>query len=346
MDIIKTAVIGTGGIANLAHLPALQNMPGVELIAACDIKEEALQTSADKYDIKHRFLDYKKLLEMDEIQAVHILTPNDCHSPIAIDCMKAGKHVLVEKPIARNVAEAQAMVDVAKTCKTKIMVAQCLRFTSESQCLKRFIEAGDLGEIYFSRVWALRRRGIPGWGVFTNKEKQGGGPLIDIGVHSIDQALFLMGHPTPVSISGCSYQKIGNVPGHVGFAGEWDDKNFTVEDFATGLVKFSNGASMVIESSFAANIDTDHAKNTFLGDKGGAELPPLKIYSEKNRTVVDITPVGLPDQNIYETECIEFYKAIREDTEVPVTVGQALNTMRIIEGIYKSSESGKEYIVS
>lgn len=346
MDKIKTAVIGTGGIANLAHLPALQNIPGVELIAACDIKEDALVTSADKYNIKHRFLDYKDLLEMDEIQAVHICTPNIVHAPIAIDCLKAGKHVLVEKPIARNVAEAEAMVEAASKSKAKIMVAQCVRFTSEAQCLKRFIDSGVLGDIYFSRVWALRRRGIPGWGVFTDKEKQGGGPLIDIGVHSIDLALFLMGHPTPISVSGSSYTKIGNVPGHVGFAGEWDDKNYTVEDFATGLVKFSNGSSMVIESSFAANIDTDHATTTFLGDKGGAELSPLKIFTEQNRTVVDITPIGLPEQNYYEIECVEFYKAIREDTEVPVTVGQALNTMRIIEGIYKSSETGKEQIVS
>ena len=270
MDKLKIAIIGTGGIAMGAHLPALKNIPDAEVIAACDIKEDALDKACEQYEIKNKFTDYKKLLEMDEIDVVHVCTPNISHCPIAIDSLKAGKHVLCEKPIARNVEEAQQIVDVVSKVKNKFMVAQCIRFTSEAECLKRFIDAGDLGDIYFARVWALRRRGIPGWGVFTDKEQQGGGPLIDIGVHAIDQAMFLLGNPTPISVSGGSYTKIGNVAGHVGFAGQWDHNNYTVEDFASGFVRFSNGASMVIESSFAANLANDVVKNVFLGDKGGA----------------------------------------------------------------------------
>jgi predicted dehydrogenase len=336
---INVGVIGTGGIANAAHLPALEKMPDINILAVCDIDPQALKTSAEKYHVKHTFEDYKKLLEMDEIDAVHVLTPNYMHAPPTIDALNAGKHVMVEKPIARNAPEAVPMVETARKMGKKLMVAQCLRFSPEVECLKRFIDAGELGEIYFSRVWALRRRGIPTWGVFTDKEKQGGGPLIDIGVHILDFTLFLMGHPKPISASGQAFTKIGNQPGHVG---GWDHTNYTVEDYAAGFVRFDNGSSLVIESSFAANIAENKFCTALLGTKGGAESSPLRIFSESNGTLTDLTPVQLPKQNHYEVEIRHFYDAIVNDTEVPVTGEQALNVMKILDGIYQSSELGKE----
>lgn len=346
MKTINVGVIGTGGIAVGQHMPALDKQPDIKILAVSDVNEQAAKSAAEKFSVSHIFSDYKKLLEMDEIDAVHICTPNFLHASPTIDALNAGKHVMVEKPIARNATEGAEMVKTARKTGKKLMVAQNMRFSPEVDCLKRFIDAGALGEIYFSRVWALRRRGIPGWGVFTDKEKQGGGPLIDIGVHILDFTLYLMGHPKPVSASGQAFTKIGNTPGHVGMMGSWDHTKYTVEDYAAGFVRFDNGSSLVIESSFAANIGENKFCSSLLGTVGGAESHPLRIFTEENGTLVDKTPAHLPKVSSYELEVRGFYDAIINDTEVPVTGEQALNVMKILDGIYKSSDEGKEVVIS
>jgi predicted dehydrogenase len=343
---INVGIIGTGGIGVNQHMPALAKQPDVKILAVADVNEEAVKAAAERFEVKHVFTDYKKLLAMDEIEAVHVCTPNIMHMPPTVDAFTAGKHVMVEKPIARNADEGAKMVEAGRRAKKKLMVAQNMRFDAGSQCLKRLIEAGDLGEIYFGRVWALRRRGIPSWGVFIDKEKQGGGPLIDIGVHILDLTLFLMGHPKPISCSGQAFTKIGNTPGHVGVWGPWDWKNYTVEDYAAGFVRLDNGGSLVIESSFAANIGEDKFCSTLLGTKGGAETSPLRVFGEDRDMLFDMTPVHLPTVNAYEAEVRGFYDAIQNDTEPPVTGEQALNVMKILDGIYKSSELGKEVTIS
>jgi len=343
---INVGIIGTGGIAANQHMPALAKQPDVKILAVADVNEQAAKNAAERFEVKHVFSDYKKLLEMDEIDAVHVCTPNDMHMPPTVEALNAGKHVMVEKPIARNADEGAKMVEAARKSGKKLMVAQNVRFDAGSQCLKRFIDDGELGEIYFARVWALRRRGVPSWGVFVDKEKQGGGPLIDIGVHMLDLALFLMGHPKPVTCSGQAFTKIGNTPGHIGVWGPWDWKNYTVEDYAAGFVRLDNGGSLVIESSFAANIGEDKFTSALLGTKGGAETNPLRIFGEDKGMLYDITPAHLPRVNSYEAEVRGFYDAIRDDTEPPVTGEQALNVMKILDGIYKSSELGREVAIA
>lgn len=342
MKTFNVGIIGTGGIANAAHLPALLKQPDVKVIAVCDINEQAMKSTAEKIGTPAQFADYNKLLEMPEIDAVHICTPNDTHMDPTVQALNAGKHVICEKPIGRNPAEAQKMVDACRKTGKKLMIAQCWRWNQDIACLKRFIDGGELGDIYMARIWALRRRGIPGWGVFINKEKQGGGPLIDIGVHILDATMYLMGHPKPIAASGQTYQNIGKEPGHVGLLGQWDYKNYTVEDYAAGFIRFENGASMVIESSFAANIENDEFKTTLMGTKGGGCSSPLKIFGEQHGALTDLTPVKLPVVNTYEAEVRAFYDAIRDDTEVPVTGEQAMNTIKILDAIYRSSDSGKE----
>ena len=220
MKTMNVGVIGCGFIANLAHLPALKKQPDVKILAVCDIVEEKAKEAAAQYDVPHIFTDYKKMLEMDELDSVHVLTPNYMHVDPTVDALNAGKHVIVEKPIGRTPAEGKQMLAAAKASGKKLMVAQNMRFDPKHQIVKRYVDAGELGDIYYARVQALRRRGIPGWGVFTDKEKQGGGPLIDLAVHILDLTLYLMGHPKPVAASGMTYQKIGNTPGHVGHAGQ------------------------------------------------------------------------------------------------------------------------------
>lgn len=345
MKTVNVGIIGTGGIATNQHMPALEKQPDVRILAVCDVNEESANKAAERFNVPHVFADYKKLLEMSEIDAVHVCTPNFLHMPPTVEALNAGKHVIVEKPIARNAVEGAQMVEAARKNNKKLMVAQNMRFDGGSQTLKRIIDAGELGEIYFARVHALRRRGIPSWGVFTDKEKQGGGPLIDIGVHILDLTLFLMGHPKPITCSGQAFTKIGNTPGHVGVWGPWDYKNYTVEDYAAGFVRLENGASLVIESSFAANIGEDRFTSALLGTKGGAETSPLKIFGEQHGTLLDITPVHVPKVSSYEGEVRGFYDAIQNDTEPPVTGEQALNVMKILDGIYTSSETGREVVI-
>ena len=346
MRTINVGIIGTGGISSNQHMPALAKQPDVKIIAVCDVNHETAKHVAEEFDVPHVFSDYKKLLAVDDIEAVHVCTPNNLHMPPTVDALSAGKHVLVEKPLARNAVEGTKMVGAARKNGRKLMVAQNMRFNAENQYLKRVIEAGELGEIYFGRVWALRRRGVPSWGVFTDKEKQGGGPLIDIGVHVLDLALCLMGHPKPVAASGKTYTKIGNTPGHVGAWGCWDHTKFTVEDYAAAFVRLDNGASIVIESSFAANIGQDRMNVSLLGTKGGAETSPLTIYGESNGALTDTSPAFIPSSgSSYEGEVRGFYDAIQNDTEPPVTGEQALNVMKILDAVYKSSDEGKEVLI-
>ena len=344
MKKFKVGLIGVGGIATWAHLPSLTHMDNIEVEAFADINEETLKTRAEQYNIKNTFTDYKKLLEMDEIDAVHVLTPNKVHMQPTIDALEAGKHVICEKPIARTVAEATKMKEASERTGKKLMIAQNYRFTNQAQCLKRFIDTDVLGEIYFARVWALRRRGIPGWGVFTDKEQQGGGPLIDIGVHALDLTLYLMGNPKPVTTSGMAVAKIGNTPGHVGLLGSWDHTKFTVEDYAAGFVRFEDGRSLILESSFAANIEpTEIVRSNLLGTKAGAELDDkLRIFGERCGALTNGEVFGYPEVNHFKEEFIAFYKSIEEDTPVPVPADQAINCLRILEGIYRSQDAGRE----
>jgi predicted dehydrogenase len=338
-------IIGSGGIARTAHMPGYVACAkqGVKILACADISAETAKKAADEFDVPHVFTDYKKLLEMDEIDAVSICTPNYLHMQPTIDALEAGKHVLVEKPLAMNASEGKAMVEAGRRSGKKLQVGFMTRFQSSAQALKRFIDAGEMGEIYFARAQAMRRRGIPGWGVFTQKDKQGGGPLIDIGVHILDLTLWLMGHPTPTYCSGQTYAKFGHREGIVGLLGQWDPKTFTVEDFAAALVRFDNGATLVLESAFVANQEQrDHFNTELFGTEGGCSYNPCKMFFEKHRTLIDASPAYLPQVKAHEEEVKAFVNAILEDTPVPVTGEQGLMTTQIIDAIYRSSEAGRE----
>jgi predicted dehydrogenase len=342
------AVIGSGGIARGAHLPGYKACAdlGVKIVACSDINPDTAKQAAEQFDIPHVFTDYKKMLEMDEIDAVSVCTPNFLHMQPTIDALEAGKHVLVEKPLAINTTEGRAMADAAARTGKKLQVGFMTRFQSPAQALKRFITGGEMGDIYFARAQAMRRRGIPGWGVFTQKDKQGGGPLIDIGVHILDLTLWLMGHPKPVLCSGQTYAKFGPREGVLGLMGQWDPKIFTVEDFAVGLVRFENGATLVLESSFCANQEQRDVFNTELfGTEGGCSYNPCKMFFEKHKTLIDATPAFLPQVKAHEAELKAFVTAIQEDTPVPVTAEEALMTTQIIDAIYASTEAGREVAV-
>jgi predicted dehydrogenase len=350
-DVLKVGIIGSGGIAQGAHIPGYQNTPGVQLYAACDVLEDRAKAMAEKFDIPHVFTDYEEMLKLPELDVVSVCTPPFAHKDATVASLQAGKHVLCEKPMAFNGDEAQAMVDAwyssRKKYNNKFSIGFQSRYTPNAQTAKRFIDAGELGEIYYGRAAALRRRGIPGWGVFTSKAKNGGGPVIDIGVHALDLALWLMGHPQPASVYGVTFRKFGNRSGIFNPWGTWDPKTFDVEDAAFAMIRFKDGAMLQLECSWALNIEKSHGQTIICGTESGLQLRPLAFFKEANNTLIDVVPPEAategqdrPRERPHTLEIRGFVEAIRKDKPPLVLPEQALMVSRIVDAIYASDEAG------
>lgn len=341
---LGVGIIGAGGIARGAHIPGYQASGNARVIAIADPSEEARTLAREQFEIEYAYSDYQEMLARDDIQAISITTPNFLHKQAAVDALNADKHVLCEKPLAMNAAEGAEMVEAAKKNNRKLMCGYHHRFRPEIQTLKKFAEEGPLGDIYYARSQALRRRGIPNWGLFTSKEKNGGGPLIDIGVHILDATLHVIGFPKPVSVSGKTYQKFGKRGDVVGLFGQWDHENFTVEDFAVAQIRFENDLVLTLESSFCANIAEREIFNfEVLGDKGGCTLEPLRLHTECNQTLLDVQPAFLPaNVKPHFAEIASFVDSVLNDKPVFTPGEEALGVTRIIDAIYESSEKGCE----
>jgi predicted dehydrogenase len=343
-DTIGVGIIGAGGIARGVHIPGYQKLSNVKVVAVSDPVEAARNSAAEQFGIENAYADFYEMLQRDDIHAISVTTPNFLHAEATIAALEAGKHVLCEKPLAMNAQEGEAMVEAARRTGNKLMCGFHFRFTPEVQCLKRFAQSGAFGDMYYARTQALRRRGIPGWGMFINKEKNGGGPLIDIGVHMLDSTLHVLGFPRPIAVSGQTYQKFGKRKDVLGLMGQWDYKNFTVEDFAVGFVRFENGATLVLESSFVANQE-EGDKMTFqiFGDKGGAQYNPLKMFTEQNKTLLDISPAHLRGSGQPHADQIaSFVDSVVNDKPVYTPGEEALEVTRIIDALYQSSDEGRE----
>lgn len=349
---IKTAIIGVGGISG-AHRSGYDKCDNAELWAICDIKPDVLKAKSERWGIppERCFLDHRDLLKLKEIEAVNICTPNKAHCEIAVNALRAGKHVLCEKPIAMNAKEGQRMVTAAEKANRILQIGLMQRFRADANYIKGLVDDGTLGEIYYARCRAIRRRGVPSWGVFGQLAESGGGGLIDVGVHLIDLTWYAMGHPRPIAVSGQTYRTIGTSPGHWGQWGQWDHTTYTVEDFATGLVRFENGATMTIECGFIANLDANSEDFHIVGDKGGAGTGPLSVQVELGGHLCDATPQDVRTTNLkgqfaklsgYELEVMHFVDCIINNKPTRVPGKQILWVQKIIDGLYKSAEVGRE----
>jgi len=338
---IKVGIIGAGGISRL-HVEGYQKCPNVKVLATCDIRPERAAAQAEAFGIPHTFDSAAALLKVKEIDAVSICTPNVDHKPSAIKALRAGKHVLCEKPMAMNAREAQAMIDAARKARRKLQIGLDKRFSAEVAYLKRLIDSGAIGKPYYARSRSIRRRGVPSWGVFGQKKLQGGGPLIDIGVHSIDFTWFLMGCPKPLAVSAKTYETIGHTPGHAGMFGPWDWKTYDVEDFAVALVRFVGGATMLVESAFCVNLDRDVFGCDVVGDRGGVGTDPVRVSLEVGAHLIDGTPNHLQRVATHHAEVAAFIDAIRRNRPVAVPATEAIWTTKIIDAIYESSRRNRE----
>ena len=341
---IGVGIIGSGGIARGVHIPGYQKLSNANVVAISDPFEGARTAAAEQFGIENSYEDFREMLKRDDIHVVSVTTPNFLHAEATIAALEAGKHVLCEKPLAMNVAEGEAMVEDSRRTGNKLMCGFHFRFSPEVQCLKRFAQAGEFGNMYHARTTAMRRRGIPGWGMFINKEKNGGGPLIDIGVHMLDSTLHVLGFPKPVAVSGKTYQMFGKRKNVLGLMGQWDYKNFTVEDFAAALIRFEDGSTLSLESSFVANMEAaDKMSFQIYGDQGGASFGPLKMFTERNQTLLDITPAFLPSGvQAHHAQIASFVDSVVNDKPVFTPGEEALEVTRIIDAIYESSERNAE----
>jgi len=346
---LRIGIIGSGGIAQGCHMRGYAAIPDLcEIVACADVNEATAKAAADKFNVPKTYTDYKEMLAKENLDAVSVATPNKFHKDPTVDALKAGVNVLCEKPLGMNADECRVMCATARDTGKILQVGLQSRFNGPSRWMKQYIDAGNMGDITFARAQALRRRGVPGWGVFINKELQGGGPLIDIGVHILDLTLFLMGYPKPVSATGRTWDEMGKNPDLYNGMGDYDRSKFTVEDFAVGMIKFDNGAVVSLESSFMAN-GPDKFETFLYGSKAGAKVDPyaskdaLEIYTEATKLQMDIKPSNIPHvESAHVDEVKAFVDAIINGKPSPVPGENGLILNAIFDAIYKSSETGNE----
>lgn len=361
---IKVAVIGCGGIANQKHFPALKaQAEKADLVAFCDIKVERAKEAQEKYGVEGSkyYEDYNELLKDESIDVVHVCTPNVSHSPITVAAFEAGKHVLCEKPMAHNTEAAQKMMEAWKKSGKKFTIGYQNRFREEVRSLQKSCDNGELGDIYFAKAHAIRRKAVPTWGVFPDKSQQGGGPLIDIGTHALDITLWMMDNYEPESVSGSVFHKLGSLPGadEGNMFGPWDHENFEVEDSAFGFIKMKNGATIFLESSWALNVsESKEAATTLAGTKAGAEIKAGMSY-KTNELIINRAKNGLLTEEELSTsgniayfeggsnapeqlEANYWIDAVINDTEPLVKPEQAFVVTQILDAIYQAAETGKE----
>ena len=352
---LKAGIIGCGGIANGKHLPSTQKVGLAEMVAFCDLIEERAKEACEKYGTPDAriFTDYRELLKED-LDVVFVCTPNRSHSEITVAALESGKHVLCEKPMAINYEEALKMVDAQKRTGKILSIGYQNRYRPDSLYLKEICEKDELGEVYFAKANAIRRRAVPTWGVFLNEYEQGGGPLIDIGTHALDLTLWTMNNYKPKYAVGTTYHKLNDQTRSGNAWGDWDPEKFTVEDSAFGFVVMENGATIQVNASWALNsLEVEEACTVLCGDKAGADMHggKLTINGVSCGRQYTMNPdfkaggaafyEGNGSERPQDIENRTFLHAVLGKGELCVTPEQAACVTRILEAIYTSAKTGE-----
>ena len=350
---LKIALIGAGNIAN-THIGAYKRIPGVEVYAICDIDEKRLNITANQFGIERRYTDLDKMLsELPELDAASVCVWNCNHAECTIKALNAGLHVLCEKPMAYNTKEAIAMKEAAERNGKLLMIGFVLRFSNEAKIAKDLISKDLLGDIYYAKAQFIRRHGNPG-GWFSDIERSGGGPVIDIGVHVIDLTRYLMGLPKPVSVYAVTNKKLGRrdyLKNHV----DWAPLNAspsdpdTVEDFATALIRYDNGAVLSLETTYDINLP-DNNTRLLCGTKGGLSIGEREmiLYNDTDGFLSD---VRIDKRNYKEAgdffvaELSHFVDCITKGVKCQNPAEDGVEIMKILDAIYESARTGHEVVL-
>ena len=341
MKTVKLGLIGAGGISQ-AHCRTMASIEGAEIIAASDLVQANLDRAKENWGISKTFNDYNEMLEMDELEAVLVCTPTGVHGAPTVAALKAGKHVLCEKPMEAKLGPATEMVRAAHENGKILMVALKLRYSPQVIKAKEIVDTGALGDIYYVETVADRRRGNPG-GSFIRKATAGLGAAADIGIYALDTALYLMGHPKPVAVSGIASNELS-------LNNTWNPalKETEVEDFAVGWVLFDNGARMVFKTCWCMNMDS-LGGTIFLGKQAGLRLGVMEVrgpqegvtvYGDEDGQIKDETFTEFESVDVFQREDQAFIDAVREGKPSPIDPDGVLLTNVIIQGVIDSSEAG------
>jgi len=353
MSKLRVGVVGAG--IGGTHLGGYQKLPEtVEVVALCDSNPTRLEEVADRFNVPLRYTSAEELFASGKIDVVSICLPNSLHVPMSIMALEAGLHVLCEKPLAESATSARKMVAAVAEAKTKFMVCYNRRYRADILWIKQILQEGVLGQIYQVKTGWTRETGIPGWGGwFTNKEVAGGGPLIDLGVHMLDAAMWLLDYPTPQTISGAVYANFGPRQAKTWrSAGNNNPPPYSVEDAATAFIRLDKGITLNLEASWASHArpKMDDFYITLMGTAGTVELyvanytgeDTLTLYTEVGGAPVITKPAIKTEGYDHAAGIAEFIRCITDDLPVTATAEQGLVSMRIIEAIYQSAEAGRE----
>ncbi|MCC6455680.1 MAG: Gfo/Idh/MocA family oxidoreductase [Caldilineaceae bacterium] len=351
----RVAFIGAGTIVQKGHIPSFQRLPNVETVAICDVNLARAQSVAEETHIPHAFSDYEQMLAQVQPDIVVVATPNVFHTPMSIAALEAGAHVLCEKPLALTYGDAKAMMDKAAQVRRVLTVGTHYRWSTPMRSAKAHVDAGFFGDIYAARTVWQRRAGIPGYGSwFTNKDLAGAGSILDIGVHALDRALFLMNYPQPTTVSGALFAKFGTRG--MGLGGWGMDisspatgARYDVDDLGWAFVRFANGAALQFQVAWATHMAEQFVTEIY-GTDGAASVSHregVELYTTLNGQQAKIQ-VEVPNDPLgsYPRLIENFVRYVEGDpTAEIVTPAQALTSVAIIDGVLRSAAEGREVTV-
>ncbi|MBQ3003443.1 MAG: Gfo/Idh/MocA family oxidoreductase [Clostridia bacterium] len=345
MEKLKIGMVGAGNIATNAHLPAYAKCHNATVVAIVDLDRSRAEEAAKKFGIPEVYDTVEEMLEKADIDAVDVCTWNNGHAPCAIAAANAGKHVMCEKPLTVSDELAEAIKEAVEKAGVKFFLAVPGRFGHKNEYLQKQVADGAFGEVFYAKTSYIRRRGTPsGW--FTDKKTAGGGPVIDIGVHGIDAAWYIMGCPKPTRVSAFTSSHIGDY--QTKGVGRWHgtpspDNQFDTEDLGAGVIHFENGAMLMFEASWAIN-GPAHSDTQIFGSKAGADVTSATIYGERDGYLSD-DRITLDDNDRFLAEITHFADCVLNDKPTRYPIEQAVTMQRILDAIYDSAEQKKEIIL-
>lgn len=344
MGELRIGIVGAGWAARVIHLPGLR-AAAMPVAAICDMDPTPARALAEQYGIPAVYSDWREMLAKEHLDAISVCVPNRHHHDITVAALDAGAHVICEKPLGASLAEAQAMFAAAARSGRILMAGQSWRFGAAATAIKRVAAAGELGEVYYAEATALRRMGIPAWGTFHQAALAVGGALLDIGVHMLDLAVWLMGNPKPVRVSATTERRFGTRPEIAKMAGNaWDPARFDVEDFAVAMVRFANGATLVLRAAWAAHIEREEFSVRLCGTEAGAlTSPPTLFFNHHGRPADE--RFQLVETSMYEREMAHWARVLRGEAEPLVKPEETLNVQAILDAAYRSAAAGCEVLV-
>ncbi len=348
MKKLKVAIVGTGSIAKMCHIKHWLNRDDSEVVACADIDLPKAQAFAKEFGIPKAYSNIYDMLENEEIDIVDVCTWVAAHAECTIAAAKAKCHVMCEKPMCDTMEAAEKMKAAVEENGVKFMLAVPLRYDKRATYVRGLVDKGDFGEVYYGRTAYLRSRGIPnGW--FSCKKYSGGGPLIDIGVHRIDLAWYLMGCPKPYSVSAVTPCLTGDYRANH-MEGGWEgcdvpDYEFNIEDSAHGFIRFENGASLYFDASWTFNAD-DGSFTQVVGVKRGCEYDNFKFVVNNGPLAAFEEHTGDFKGNSFENEIAHMVDCVKNDKTPGSDIEQAYALQSILCAVYESAKTGHEVVLN